>query len=897
MLSKTPRIRGRWQSLDAAEALRKLETDPQGLEQEEAQRRLHQHGRNQIGDVDRAHPLKILLHQFTSPLIYVLMAAMVISFFIERWEDAVVIAVVLVINATVGFFQEYRAEGAIAALMQLVAPLASVRRAGHVDRIDSRDIVPGDVVLLEAGDLVPADLRFVSSQRLEIDESLLTGESIPVAKGTDALDGADDPGVADCINMGFTGTAVTKGRAEGVVVATGSGTEMGRIAQQIRSTERRETPLQRRIGRFGRWISVVILAASCITLGIGLLRGEGLVDMFLVAVAIAVSAIPEGLPVVMTIALAVSVRRMARRNAIVRRLPAVETLGSCSVIVTDKTGTLTRNQMTVQSIWAGRRRYDVTGLGLESGEILENGDRVSLDGRPTLRGALVAAMVGNDAEIEETARGDPTEIALLAAAAKAGLTQDDVSREFPMVDRVPFEADQRFGASVHDSTDGENVVFATGAPERIVEMCGELESDDGVEPLTPDEILTEANALAARGMRVLATAVGYGAEARASMLSGEPGGMRFLGLLGMLDPPRAEAPEALRTCGRAGIRVIMVTGDHAVTAEAIGRVIGLTEADDSRVISGVELARLSDEELGEVLEGTRIFSRIAPADKLRIVRILEESGHTVAVTGDGVNDAPALKAAHVGAAMGATGSDVAKEASEMVLADDNFATVGAAIEEGRTAFANLRNATFFLVSCGVAELLAILGSLALRLPLPFLPAQILWLNVVTNGIEDVALALEPPERKQMDEPPRSPREGIISRVLIERTVIVGLLMAIGTLAIFYSEWDGSDGNLAYAQVAALTTMVMFQFFHAGNCRSERRSAFGKSPFSNRFLFIGVAVTFFLHFGALHWGPSQRFLGLQPLTAETWLKVTLVALCIVPVVELHKLVRARGGSRP
>jgi Ca2+-transporting ATPase len=580
----------------------------------------------------------------------------------------------------------------------------------------------------------------------------------------------------------------------------------------------------------------------------------------------------------------------------------VETLGSCTVIATDKTGTLTENRMTVTCVWAGGERFEVTGGGLDpDGEILSGGLPVPVDAPSPLHWTLLAGALCNEADLagdesgDVRPQGDPTEVALLIVAEKAGLDRAREASSYPLVEAVPFESQRGWAATVH-RIDGEQVVLLKGAPERVVGMCDAALAVGEDVPIEPETVEAEAARMGAAGLRVLGMAVGRGGSAVASVLAGEPQGLVFAGLTGMMDPPRPEVPETVAACRDAGIRVLMVTGDHESTAGSIARQVGILDAEGAEVVAGDRLTALSNDELTRALETGRVFARVAPADKLRIVESLARSGHIVAVTGDGVNDAPALKAAHVGAAMGRSGTDVAKEASDIVLADDRFATVAAAVEGGRTAFANLRNATFFLVSSGAGELLAILGSLLLRLPLPLLPAQLLWLNVVTNGVEDVALAVEPRDPARFRAPPRPVTEGILSRRLIERLVVTGLVMAAGTLWVFVGEWGGDPAQLGTARVAALTTLVLFQVFHVGSCRSETRSAFGMSPFSNRFLFFGVGASLLLHVGAMYFPPTQVLLKLEPLRVETWLRMAAVATTVVIAVELHKRLRPPGGRR-
>ena len=875
-----------WHAISNEEALTILETDRGGLSQEQVKNRLELYGPNIIKKGKETSVWEILLHQITSPLIYVLLGAMAITLAIQHWADAIVIGIVVVLNAVIGFIQEYRAENAIQALIHLGAPKATVRRQGHHQDVESSQLVPGDIVLLEAGDIVPADLRLLKSARLQIDESLLTGESVPSQKTTSPIDG--DVPLADRDNMAFMGTAVAVGSGNGVVGATGSATQMGTIAKDILTTSRAESPLQQRMKRFARWVSMAILVVAGISFILGLALGKPLIDMFLTAISLAVSAMPEGLPIVMTIALAVSVQRMAKRNAILRRLPAVETLGSCTVILTDKTGTLTQNMMTVSEVWAGDTLYNVT----EEGFTREGEEIAGIEKNTPIYNVLLAGILANEAILEKgrdelTTTGDPTEVALLVSGSKAGLEKGELLNEYPLIDMIPFDARQLYSASIH-KLDNRKIVFTKGAPERIVNMCDTQESPKGQVKIEKGKILDEARRMAEEGLRVLAMATAKNDEAAESMVEGKPIGFSFLGLQGMMDPPREDAAGAVSASHRAGIRVMMVTGDNPATALVIARKVGISK-DDSIAVTGPELEAMSNKELEATLESVNVYARVDPSQKLRLVNVLRQKGEIIAVTGDGVNDAPALKAAHIGTAMGKSGTDVAKEASEMVITDDNFATIYAAVEEGRTVFANIRKATFFLISSGIGEVILILTSLALRFPLPLLPAQILWLNVVTNGVEDVALAFEPGEEQQYHKPPRNPKEGILSRLLIERSLIVGLVMAAGTLAMFM--WARNEGaSLEYARVVSLTTLVTFQIFHVFNCRSNQISIFRMNPLSNKFLFIGTLLSFAVHLGAMYFEPTQTLLRLEPLDLSTWIRIVPVALSILVVVELHKIIR-------
>lgn len=881
-----------WYVLSVEDVLSELATTRDGLSNEETNNRLQQYGRNYIESGKQVSLWNILVHQIASPLIYILLAALAITLIIQHWADAIVIGAVIALNTVIGFIQEYRAENAMQALINLSAPKATVLRNGTNIELDAGNIVPGDIVLLDAGDVVPADLRLIESTRLQVNESLLTGESVPSAKITEPYD-KEEIALADQENLAFMGTSVTSGRGIGVCVATGHNTQMGAIAKDIMGTRRTETPLQVRVKRFGRLIAFAFVGAAAIAFAVGLSLGEPLVDMFLTAVSLAVSAIPEGLPVVISVALAIGVRRMASRHAIVRRLPAVESLGSCTVIMSDKTGTLTQNQMTVQSIWTAGSYFHIDKEGFYPDGSGTRRDKVTaIDEGTPLYLTLLTGVMANEASLKQKneefdVEGDPTETALLVSGATGGIFRDNLLEDYPLQDEIPFDPNRRFSATIHTHK-GKEFVFMKGAVEQIVRMCKNMAGPEQAQELDSDKILQQAESMASTGLRVLAMAMGEGAELSEAVRQENPGGLTFVGLQGMMDPPREEAKEAVAACHRAGIRVVMVTGDNPVTAVAIAQIVGISK-ETPEVRTGVEIDKLSDEELKEVIRKVSVYARTSPSQKLRLVKALQQQGEIIAVTGDGVNDAPALKSAHIGAAMGRSGTDVAKEASEMVVTDDNFATIYAAVEEGRTSFANIRKATFFTISSGIGEIIAILASLAMRLPLPLLPAQILWLNLVTNGVQDVGLAFEPAEKEQFLKPPRDPKEGLLTRLLIERGLIVGFLMAAGTLGVFILERE-SGAAIEYARVAALTTLVMFQIFHVFNSRSENQSVFRKNPFSNRFLFIGTLLSVAIHIGAMYFEPTKFLLRVEPLSLETWVRLILIALSIIVVVELHKLFR-------
>jgi calcium-translocating P-type ATPase len=879
-------VKDPWHALPVEDVERSLQTGPRGLTTDQARERLVKHGPNQLEEEHQQSALGLLLHQFRNPLIYILVLAAIVTFVLDEYVDTGVIVAVLLLNAIIGFTQESRAEQSVRALMKLVAPHARVVRDGREVEIESSDVVPGDLILIESGVRVAADLRLSVATSLHVDESLLTGESLPVVKRVAQL--SDDSALADRLNLAFGGTIVSSGRGAGYVVATGADTVIGSIAEQVREDERPETPLQHRMDQFAKLVGLVILMASVLAFAIGTVRGENLSDLFVVVVAMAVAAIPEGLPVAFTITLAVGVRRMARRNAIIRRLPAVETLGSTTTIGSDKTGTLTENQMTVRRAWSGG---EYISLG-------ENGVQISLHNEePVLAdpftAMLVAGTLANEADIDVTGddferHGDPTETAILVAAAESGIDVHGLRASLPAFADIPFESERQYSASVRQAG-GRQTVFVKGSPERVLDMSRDMLTRDGVTALDHDAVHAAAHALASDGLRVIAMALRELSRPLDDPHSvPDPSDLTFLGLVGMMDPPRHGVREAVAGCQSAGIRVIMITGDHAVTASVIASQLGI-DAGQRPAITGRDMLSMDEDDLTSAVLETSVFARVAPDQKLRIVKALQHHGEIVAVTGDGVNDAPALKSADIGIAMGRSGTDVAREASDMVLTDDNFASIYAAVEQGRVTFDNVRKVTFFLISTGSAAILTILVSLAMGWPIPFVAAQLLWLNLVTNGLQDVALAFEPGEPGVTQRKPRPLREGVVSRLLWERTVVAGIVIAAGTLLMFHWALDRS-GSITQAQTVALTTMVVFQMLHVGNARSDHRSAFRISPFSNPFLFLATGAALVIHVAALHWSATQFVLRVEPIGFDTWMRIVAVAVSIILVVEIHKLIR-------
>jgi len=833
-----------WHAEPADVVLAAWSTSETGLSQAEVQRRQQEYGPNVLPERGPTPVWRIVLRQFVSPLIYILVAAAVVSALIGDMKDAGFIAAVLILNAVIGAYQEWQAEQSSHALKKLLRMHAQVERDGEVREIKAEEVVPGDVLWLESGNRVPADIRLLSAQGLEVDESLLTGESLAVRKNSGWI-GEEGATLADRQNMTFAGSLVARDRAKGVVVATGTATSVGQLALDVMGSGGGKPPLLERMERFTNYVAIGTLAAagSIGLLGI-VLWGYTLVETFFFVIALAVAAIPEGLPVAITVALAVATTRMARRNVIVRQLTAVEGLGSCTLIATDKTGTLTCNELTVREIWlADGEVFPVTGQGFSpQGEVLLAGGRVELTERPQLAATVRAAVLCNEADLhhrngEWVWRGDAVDVAALSLGVKLEIHREQTLEAWPLVSSIPFESEHQFSASFHRH--GERVeVFVKGAPERVLDMCGDQLSSD-------DRVRLEATAIgmAKRGLRVLAVATGQLSEAPPPEdVPPQPKDLTLLGFLGMIDPLRAGAREAVADCHRAGVLVSMVTGDHRVTALAIARDLGLADQDE-QVVTGAELEGKSADQLAKMVQRVRVFARVTPRQKLQIVEAARKAGHFVAVTGDGVNDAPALRAANIGVAMGKAGTDVAREASELVISDDNFSSIVGGIEEGRIAYDNIRKVIYLLISMGAAELLMVLLAVITGLPVPLLPVQLLWLNLVTNGVQGVALAFEPGEGDSLRRKPRLPGEAIFNKLMIERTLLAMLVVGGGGFLIYdialRMGWDVAD-----ARNLLLLAMVLFENFHVGNCRSETRSAFALSPLRSPVLFSAHLVHFY-----------------------------------------------------
>ncbi len=882
-----------WHALDLPSLEQALDATTEGLTATEAAARLVKFGPNELPHAPPPTWWQIVLRQFRSPLIYILGVAAVVSVAIGEPIDAGFIAAVLGLNALIGSYQEWRAEKSTRALQQLLQIRAAVVRDGEVCEVEAENVVPGDTVWLESGNRVPADLRLVSAHGLEIDESLLTGESLAVSKNPTWTGDASMP-VGDRRNMTFAGSIVVRGRAQGMVVATGSATHVGQLALDVLSSAGGKPPLIERLERFTRVVAAAVLATACAVAVFGVvLHDHSVHEMFLFAIALAVSAIPEGLPVAMTIALAIGTARMARRGVIVRRLAAVEGLGSCTLIASDKTGTLTCNELTVREIRLPTgTRFEVSGEGfVPEGQVTHDGQTIEPGNHPMLDGLAEVAVLCNEGDLHRRGgewiwRGDAVDLALLSMAHKLGTTREASLTIHPQVNEIPFEPERQFAASYHEA-DGAKDLFVKGAPEKVLAMCDwgaglrESETSHKIE-----EMLRLAESMAEQGYRVIALAKGSAsAELDTGYVPPEPSSLNFLGFVGMIDPLRSGVADAVAACREAGVSVSMITGDHPVTALAIARDLGLVGEQD-QVVIGSELLKMSPEEMEEAVRTVRVFARVAPHQKLELVDAARRTGDFVAVTGDGVNDAPALRAANIGVAMGKSGTDVAREAAEIVISDDNFATIVAGIEEGRAAYDNVRKVIYLLISTGAAEVVLVGLALAAGLPLPLLAVQLLWLNLVTNGIQDVALAFEPSEGDVLTRSPRPPQEPIFNRLMIERTLVAAIVIGVVTFGSFW--WMLRAGwSVAAARNAILLLMVFFENIHIGNCRSETKSALALSPFRSPILLSGAVIALMIHLGIMFLPLGQKVLQVEPVNLATVTCLWVLALSAFVAMEIHK----------
>ncbi|HQQ76187.1 MAG TPA: cation-translocating P-type ATPase [Thermoanaerobaculia bacterium] len=880
-----------WHTLSAEAVLARLATAEGGLSGEEAARRLREHGPNELVASRRTSPLHLLAAQFKNVLILILLIAVGLSAFLGHTLEAVVISVILLFAALLGFVQEYRAERAIEGLRRMAAPVATALRDGDEQDIAARELVPGDVVRLEAGARVPADARVLEAVNLKVEEAPLTGESQPVGKISELL-AAADLAIGDRKNMVYAGTTVTYGRGSVIVVETGMRTEFGTIAGLLQGVESRCTPLQENLDRVGRVLAGAAVAVVAVILLLGILRGQPFWDMVIFGIALAVAVVPEALPAVVTISLALGAQRMVRRSALVRRLPAVETLGSVSVIASDKTGTLTRGEMTARRIHVAGRTLDVSGAGYERHGAFSDAGR-SIAPPPPLMMLLQAAALASDAKLKRhgdaegwSVKGDPTELALIVAAEKAGLHKQQLDFEFPRVAEIPFTSETKRMTTVHRTLQGD-VAYSKGAPEVILHGCSRLLGEDGERALGAGDrelVLGTAREMASQALRVLAVAM----KSRAGLEDAERE-MTFLGLVGMSDPPRPEAARAIETCERAGIKAILITGDHALTAEAVARELGMLR--QGRVVTGTGLDAMSDEDLEREVGEIEVYARVSPAHKLRVVTAWQRKGHYVAMTGDGVNDAPALKKADIGIAMGITGTDVSKDAAAMTLTDDNFASIVAAVEEGRGVFSNIKKYLMYLISSNVGEIGLMAGASVLGLPLPLTAVQILYVNLATDGLPALALAVDPPEADLMRRPPRDPRAGIFTRPVLTLTVLGGVWSMLVNIGLF--AWAlGSGRSVAEAVTMTFVSLVLIQFFKAYNFRSDRNSVLER-PFANKWLNLAIAWEIAALAAILYVPVLNKPFGTFPLPLVDWVIVTAAAFTVSPVLEIAKWMERRG----
>jgi P-type Ca2+ transporter type 2C len=878
---------GNWHSTDAAVVINELDTDQSnGLTGEQASSRLGEYGPNKLPEGKKRSVWMRLLAQFHNVLIYVLLAAAVITSLMEHWIDTGVILAVIIINAVIGFVQEGKAEKALESIRKMLSLEAVVVRDGSKQTINAEELVPGDIVQLNSGDKIPADIRLLETRDLRVEESPLTGESVPVEKNSNATE--EDAVIGDRFSMVFSGTTVSYGKATGVVTETGANTELGNINRMISEVEEITTPLLQQIDRFGKWLSVVILAISGLFFAFGhFFRDYSMNELFLAVIGLVVASIPEGLPAIMTITLAIGVQKMAARNAIIRRLPSVETLGSVNVICSDKTGTLTRNEMTAKTVITAEKQYDVEGTGYEpEGRILHDEneaepgeDNVLLQLLRTVR-CCNNSEIGKNEEGHWTLTGVPTEGALLTLSYKAGLRDFKPER----IDSIPFDSDHKYMATLN-RVDGDDYIFMTGAPERVLDMCSSQLNAEGEDEIDTSYWKEQIEKAAASGQRMLAAAFKRTGEDRTSLKRDDVGkDMIFLGVIGIIDPPRKEVIEAIEECKTAGVEVKMITGDHAITASAIGKEIGI--GDGEKVLSGQELEEMSDDRMVEVVGEYDVYARSSPEHKLRLVTALQKNGKLCAMTGDGVNDAPALKKANIGIAMGIKGTEVTKDASEMVLADDNFASIVYAIEEGRTVYDNIRKALLFILPTNGAEALVLMSAIILGIVMPITPVQILWINMVTAVTLALALSFEPMEMKVMDRPPRKSDDPILGGIFLWRIAFVSVLLGGLTFIIFDQV---QQLEIEAARTIAVNTLVAGQLFYLFNCRRISNPAVGKDFFSTKYAFIAAGVLIVLQFIFVY-APFMNALFLTvPISPVYWLYPAGAGTAVFLLVEAEKYI--------
>ncbi len=881
-----------WHSRGCESVFEQLSSGGEGLTTLEAESRLSLYGPNRLRPAQQKSALSRFFEQFKNVLIYVLLAAGLGTALLGHWVDSGVILGVVVINALIGFIQEGKAEKALDAIRNMLSHQAVVQRDGRVISLPAEQLVPGDVVVLQSGDTVPADLRLFKLRELRIEESMLTGESLPVEKHIEAVDEHATIGDRKC--LAYSGTLVTYGQGKGVVVATGDETEIGRISGMLREVQVLTTPLLQQMAVFAKWLTIAIGIIATLTFIYGVLFHEyGAGEMFLAAVGLAVAGIPEGLPAIMTITLAIGVQRMAKKNAIIRRLPAVETLGAVTTICSDKTGTLTRNEMTVRTVATAGGICEVSGGGYDPhGSFYLDGVDVTPEGFPLLREVAHAALLCNDAQVSEQQghwqmQGDPTEGALITLALKSGVDQGLCQSEYPRTDAIPFESQHRFMATLHHDHAGHGFIYLKGAPERVLEMC-HLQRERGEDvPLDRTYWDVCMDNMANRGQRLIALAFKTAQDETQTLeFSDVEGGLTLLGVVGIIDPPREEAIRAVAHCKNAGIAVKMITGDHATTARAIGAQMGI--GDGFTVVTGAELENYSEAELREVVKRSDVFARVSPEQKLQLVTALQASGEVVSMTGDGVNDAPALKRADIGVAMGINGTEVAKEASEMVLADDNFASIAQAVEEGRTVYDNLKKSILFILPTNGGEAFTIIAAISMGRMLPITPVQILWINMITAVTLALTLAFEPSEQNVMQRSPRDAKEPLLSALLIWRIIFVSLILVAGTFGLFL--WERENGaTIELARTVAVNTLVMFEVFYLISARYLLAPALTyKGLTGNRYVWYAIGLLIVIQLGFTYLQPLQALFDTRAMSGEAWLRVVTVSSSVLFLVEIEKM---------
>lgn len=901
-----------WHQKSADNIYEELKASPQGLSSEEAQKRLEQYGSNELTEKKKKTPFMMFLDQFKDFMILVLIGAAIISGFIGDTVDTIAIVIIIVLNAVIGFIQEYRAEKAMAALKRMAAATATVIRNGFPENIPASHLVPGDVVALEAGKIVPADIRFLEAAQLKVEEAALTGESVPVEKHTKSLHDEHLP-IGDRKNMAYKGTFVTYGRGMGIVVATGMKTEFGRIANMLQEGEEVKTPLQKRLAAFGKKLAIAVLVICAIVFGIGIMRGEPFLLMLLTAISLAVAAIPEALPAVVTISLALGAKKLVRQNALIKKLPAVETLGSVTYICSDKTGTLTLNKMTVEEIWTDGEIVKSEKLGVKS----KKTESLTLAPYPI----MMALALSNDAQADAIGNiiGDPTEIALYTIAENNGFYKKQLEENFPRTGEIPFDSERKCMTTFHKGQRGQDVKessakknqlpeplnpgilasfqfvsFTKGAVDVLIEKSDNILTSEGLKPIDAQEIISINERMAADGLRILCIAARKW-DALPDSMSPESAetGLTILGLVGMMDPPREEAKEAVSICKTAGIIPVMITGDHPVTAKAIAGRLGIIDDDSKAIITGRELEKLTVEEFEARVEHIRVYARVAPEQKLKIIKALQDRGQFVAMTGDGVNDAPALKMADIGVAMGITGTDVSKEASHMILLDDNFATIVKTVREGRKIYNNIRKFIKYLLTTNSGEIWTLFLAPLVGLPIPLLPIHILWINLVTDGLPALALSAEPAESDVMKRPPRHPKESIFAHGLGSHAIWVGLLMA--GIVLFLQAWSLKTEHVHW-QTMVFTVLCLTQLGHVLAIRSEKESLFRMGLFSNKYLLGAVALTFILQMATIYVPFLNPIFKTEPLTFSELTITIALSSVVFCAVEIEKFFRRLKDSR-